>query len=200
MANRRGIEERPLTRWYSHSSATYDAASLWKYRHTPKPLLSAAAERAEQGVEDGAGGRFAAIGCGSVSCLPSTPLKSPRPTVITIWSRPLVLRSLRGLTTTGASTREDQKRKRKRKRNKRGQNYERLARLLLKDPRSIVCALQDVSTLVHVPILGFNGGPGVTGGRVQCLLSVGLTPAPPPNPSTAVPARLESGLHRFSMG
>ena len=40
------------------------------------------------------------------------------------------------------------------------QNYERLNRLFLKDPRSIVCALQDVSTRVHVPILGFNGGPG----------------------------------------
>ena len=51
------------------------------------------------------------------------------------------------------------------------QNYERLTRLFLKDPRSIVCALQDVSTLAHASILATNGGwtgsMGV-GGRAQC--------------------------------
>ena len=45
------------------------------------------------------------------------------------------------------------------------QNYERLARLFLKDPRPIVRALQDVSTPVHLmpfwdSMLGGGGGVG----------------------------------------
>ena len=45
------------------------------------------------------------------------------------------------------------------------QNYERLARLFLKDPQPIVCALQDVSTPVHLmpfwdSMLGGGGGVG----------------------------------------
>ena len=80
------------------------------------------------------------------------------------------------------------------------QNYERLTRLFLKDPRSIVCALQDVSTLVRASILAFNGGRvqwGWVGGFNVAVCRA--NPRRSPTPPTAVPAHLESGVHRFSM-
>ena len=50
------------------------------------------------------------------------------------------------------------------------QNYERLARLFLKDPRSIVCALQDVSTLYRARShFGLQWWAGVGGFNVYCL-------------------------------